>query len=133
MATVKVDITNLQRKINNLEDAIGKSAEVLAEDIAKMGRARMRWKITTSTTPWGQKRQAEGRPYAGRRESDTMWNAVKWRVVNLVAEWGWIDGTEKYFMIQERIRNMYSLRDSRQYVVDRIPVLLKDFKLRIKQ
>lgn len=133
MATVKVDITNLQRKINNLEDAIGKSAEVLAEDIAKMGRARMRWKITTSTTPWGDKRKAEGRPYAGRRESDTMWNAVKWRVVNLVAEWGWIDGTEKYFMIQERIRNMYSLRDSRQYVVDRIPSLLKDFKLRIKQ
>lgn len=133
MATVKVDVSNLERKIANLEERLGKSAEVLAEDIAKMGRARMRWKITTSQTPWGQKRQAEGRQYAGRRESNTMWNMVKWRVVNLVAEWGWIDGTEKYFMIQERIRNMYSLRDSRQYVVDRIPNLLKDFKLRIKE
>lgn len=133
MATVKIDISNLERKMVNLEEKIGKSAEVLAEDIAKMGRARMRWKISTSTTPWGEKRQAEGRPSAGRRESDTMWSMVKWRVVNLVAEWGWIDGTQKYFMIQERIKDMYSLRDSRQYVVDKIPSLLKDFKLRIKQ
>ena len=132
-----MDISMLERKIARLKVNIADSTEILAEDIAKMGRSRMRYDVTTSRTPWGDFRKSEGRPYAGRREEDTMWKAITYRVTSKVAEWGWLGERKKYYKYQEfgtgRIKAMNSLRESRQYVMDRLPKLIKDFESRIKR
>ena len=131
-----VDIEGIERKINRLKLQIESSTNILAEEIAKTGRARMRFIVTTKRTPWGDKRKAEGRAYAGRREKDTMWNAITWRVTQKAAEWGWLGDREKYYKYQEfgtgRIAAMNSLRDSKRYVQEKLPKLLKEFESRVK-
>jgi hypothetical protein len=74
--------------------------EVLAEAVVEQKRI-----LDTATTPWGRFRQSQGRASAGRRESDTMYDAISSDLTvgraEVVGEWGWLGLFLKYFEYQD--------------------------------
>lgn len=74
--------------------------EVLAEAVVDQKRI-----LDTATTPWGRFRQGQGRSSAGRRETDTMYDAISSDLSvgrgEVVGEWGWLGLFLKYFEYQD--------------------------------
>ena len=134
--TTKVNISGFKTRMRNIEKTIAEEGATIALQAAKIGETEMKRIIDTSITPTGEKRAAQGRPSAGRRETNTMYNAVDSSGSKKQAKWGWITKYLSYFGEQEygkdKIQAMHSLRDSRQTVLDELPRLFKNAKARIR-
>jgi hypothetical protein len=134
--TTKVNLSGFETKMRNMGKTIADEGATIASQAAKIGETEMKRIIDTSVTPTGERRAAEGRPSAGRRESNRMYNSVKSSGSQGQAKWGWLSGYLSYFGEQEygkgKIQAMHSLRDSRQVVLDELPRLVRNAKARIR-
>ena len=111
-----------QRWVVEATKDIRQEAEDAARVWAEAGRDAMRQQILDAETPWGQKRVAEGRQYAGRYERGTLYDAVdatppQWVDQDTVeARFGWPEGElrpsflEQEYNLSGRLANaMHSL------------------------
>lgn len=110
----------LQAKLEDIENQAGYATFVATN----VGHQRMLQIIETSTTPTGDERAAHG-GHPGRIDTGNMIDQVRHDIHTLgataenrvfIGEWGWLDGHEKYFEIQEdgwnKIRAMDSINQS---------------------
>ena len=133
--TVTVDFSKMFKKFQNLQDAINIEGPKILEQASKVGETEMKRIINVSSTDWGVERMSKSPPQGkstGRRDTDTMYQAVTSKVTQLRAEWGWVDGYQEYFSVQEALHGMYSLRNSKQKVLQEMPRLVKNAKARIR-
>lgn len=95
----------LERKIEDIDNQAGYAIF----EATNVGHQRMREIIEMSTTPTGDERASRG-GHPGRIDSGNMIDEVKHDIHAIgatagsrvhVGEWGWLDGHEKYFEIQE--------------------------------
>lgn len=102
------------RKFDETKDDVTVVAEHAADDIRNT--------IIDSVTPWGIRRQSQGRPIAGRVEDGDMINGVDTKVVEnsrdrFIIEAGWVNGVTDYWKYQEggsaRIEAMHSIYKAR--------------------
>ena len=97
--------------VNLIRDYVGARADQILDDaaddmreIVKDGAEQMQTIIDTSVTETGRRRVENGGQYAGRRETDEMYQDVKFDVERgkdeVVGRFGWIDDWQDYYGLQ---------------------------------
>jgi len=90
---------------NRLKKRVRMGAEAIVGDVVAEAVVDQKHTLDTATTTWGNFRKSQGRESAGRRERDTMYDAITSTVkagrTSVVGEWGWLRGALKYFLVQE--------------------------------
>ena len=123
----------IERRIEDIDNQAGHAIFVATN----VGKDAMKRIIETSITPTGEDRAARG-GHPGRIDSGNMLDQVRHDIHVRgdfpedrahIGEWGWLDGHEKYFEIQEdgwgSIKAMNAIRQS--YIEAR-EALIKEMK-----
>jgi hypothetical protein len=144
MATTKVNVTGMLRKLDLSVDVIQDEAIVLLEQAAEIGRDASRQALDLAITPYGRKRFAAGRGNsAGRNDTGSMINdlqaldpVVKANEISI--KFGWGRGRSKrYYKFQEegtgRIKAANSLLTGEKAVLNQLPRLERNMKARIRR
>lgn len=117
---------------------IRSQVNIIVVDAVAVGKANQRIAIQAAKTPWGEKRQLQGRPSAGRVETGAMENAIGAEIVQtaigVTGSWGWLSDYEKVYDYQESgtkyIAAAHSLLTSyvvaREYAKNRLNEIAKE-------
>jgi hypothetical protein len=144
MATTKVNIAGMLKKLDLSLDVIQDEAIVLLEQAAEVGRDASRQALDLAITPYGRKRFAAGKGNsAGRNDTGSMIDdlqaldpVVKANEISI--KFGWGRGRSKrYYKFQEegtgRIKAANSLLSGEKAVLNQLPRLERNMKARIRR
>lgn len=144
MATTRVNIAGMLKKLDLTLEVVQDEAIVLLEQAAEIGRDASRNALDLAVTPYGRKRFAKGRGgSAGRNDTGSMINDLQAldpviKANEISVKFGWGRGRSKaYYKWQEegtgRIRAANSLLSGRRAVLNQLPRLEKNMKARIRR
>jgi len=94
--------------------------DLIVTEVVQDAVAEQKHILDTATTSWGDFRKGQGRPSAGRREDNVMYDAITSDVTTsrteVVGEWGWLNKFLEYFKYHDagtaRIGAANSMADS---------------------
>lgn len=150
----RVDVTGALKNLSNVARAADRANSGLQIDIANAGRDKMKEIIETSGpgVPWQRGHYAKDSERSGRLKSisspgrvntgnmrDSVGVRFEGQGSKKIGAFGWIRNFEDYFGYQDNdfyhakagrtVKGMFSLRDSRRYVVNEVlPKLVVKYK-----
>lgn len=144
MATAKINVVNMMKKLDLAVEVVQDEAIVLLEQAAVIGRDAARNALNLAETPYGRKRFASGRGgSAGRNDTGSMINNLQAlepviKANEISIKFGWGRGRSKaYYKFQEegtaKIRAANSLLSGRRAILNNLPRLEKNMKQRIRR
>lgn len=142
-----IDVTNLAKKLDKLENALKEELQDLTTEAANYGADRMVEYIATRGTGnlWEKPWDGKAGSFIGRVTTGKMISSVGARSEQGPKQsrsaFGWIRNVEDYFKYQENgfyhwlsrinIEPMFALRDARIDVVNKLPSLINKYEKRI--